>query len=150
MKKTIKKTVLFLLFMLCMTLCASPLKLDHTLSLSLDIPQPSPAEKTAVKELNTYLQKIFGYYAKNRNGVKIVLRYNAAMGEEEFRITAKGKQIVIEGGRPRGVLFGTYYFLDRKHGVHRFTPYEEYVPEYDHHEYSGYEYPFILKVVSPD
>jgi hypothetical protein len=61
MKKTIKKTVLFLLFMLCMTLCASPLKLDHTLSLSLDIPQPSPAEKTAVKELNTYLQKIFGY-----------------------------------------------------------------------------------------
>ena len=30
-----------------------------------------------------------------------------------------------------------------------YTEYE-YIPEYDRHEYSGYEFPFILKVVSPD
>ena len=140
MKKVIGKTSLFLLFMLCMSLCAAPLKLDHTMSISLDIPNPTPAEKTAIEELNTYLQRIFGYYAEKRNGVKLILRYNAAMGEEQFRITAKGKQIVIEGGRPRGVLYGAYYFLDRKLGVHWFTPYDEYVPEYDSKELEEFTY----------
>ena len=53
---------LFLLFALSMTLGAETLKLDNTMSVQLDIPQPIPAEKTAEEELNCYLQKIFGYY----------------------------------------------------------------------------------------
>ena len=53
MKKVIGKTSLFLLFMLCMSLCAASLKLDHTMSVSLDIPNPTPAEKTAIEELES-------------------------------------------------------------------------------------------------
>ena len=131
---------LFLLFALSMTLGAETLKLDNTMSVQLDIPQPIPAEKTAVEELNCYLQKIFGYYEKCGSGVKIVLRHDQTMGEEEFRITAKDGQIVIAGGRPRGVLYGAYYFLDRKLGVHWFTPYAEYVPEFDSKELEEFTY----------
>ena len=41
----------------------------------------------------------------------------------------KAKNIIISGGRIRGVLFGVYYFLDRKLGVHWYSPYDEYVPK---------------------
>ena len=39
---------------------------------------------------------------------------------------------------------GVYFII-----VLVYTEYE-YIPEYDCHEYSGYDYPFILKVVSTD
>ena len=131
MTSFIKKLLLMLLTLCSISLMANLVKLDNSVKVVLDIKNPTLAEKTAVEELNTYLQKIFGLYSKNQNGTKIILRYSDKMSEEEFTITAKGKQVIIVGGRPRGVLFGAYYFLDRKLGVHWFTPFDEYVPELD-------------------
>ena len=54
-----------------------------------------------------------------KNGPAVILRYDKSLGREEFKISNdKSGSVIIRGGRARGVLYGAYYFLDRKLGVH--------------------------------
>ena len=103
--------------------------IDRSTKVEMDIANPIPAEKTAEEELRTYLEKIFGKYTPAAANKKIVLKYDAKLGAEEFNIKSqKDGSLTISGGRPRGVLYGSYWFLDRKLGVHWLTPSVEYVP----------------------
>ena len=103
--------------------------IDKSTKVEMSISNPIPAEKTAEMELRTYLEKIFGKYTPAAANKKIILKYDAKLGAEEFRIKSqKDGSLTISGGRPRGVMYGTYWFLDRKLGVHWLTPSVEYVP----------------------
>lgn len=117
---------------------------NNQFSVKLDIANPIPSEKFAKKELKHYLGKIFGTtesVLNRKNGPSIILRYDKSLGMEEFNISSdKAGNIVIRGGRIRGVLLGTYYFLDRKLGVHWYSPYDEYVPQAKAIKVSGLPY----------
>lgn len=103
--------------------------IDRATKVEMSITDPIPAEKTAEKELRTYLEKIFGKHAPAEADKKITLKYDEKLGKEEFCIKSqKDGSLTISGGRPRGVLYGVYWFLDRKLGVHWLTPSVEYVP----------------------
>ena len=103
--------------------------IDRSTKVEMQIANPIPAEKTAEVELRTYLEKIFGKFTPAAANKKIVLKYDAKLGAEEFNIKSqKDGSLTISGGRPRGVLYGSYWFLDRKLGVHWLTPSVEYVP----------------------
>lgn len=103
--------------------------IDKSTKVEMSIANPIPSEKTAEMELRTYLEKIFGKYTPAAANKKIILKYDAKLGKEEFRIKSqKDGSLTISGGRPRGVMYGTYWFLDRKLGVHWLTPSVEYVP----------------------
>ena len=49
-------------------------------------------------------------------------------GAEEWTVKTAGGSLVIAGGRPRGVLYGVYHFLEDVVGVRWLTQLVEYVP----------------------
>ena len=118
-----------LLLLIAAAVSCSAVKIDRNYTVRSQIKSPIPAEKTAEKELKTYLAKIFG--PATENGKKaVILRYDSKAGREEFRISEDSRgNVIISGGRPRGVLYGSYYFLDRYLGVRWLTPEVEVVPK---------------------
>ena len=125
MKRKITTTLIALMLW---NIC-SALTIDNSYKVKADIKDIIPAEQTAVAELNTYLNKIFGKPAEKDNKF-IILKYDEKLSKEEFKISSDDKgNVIISGGRPRGVMYGAYYFLDRKLGIKWITPDEEYVPE---------------------
>lgn len=124
------KTKLYLLasLILAWNICAGAVTIDHSYKVKSEIKGLIPAEKNAMEELTVYLKKIFGNPTDKGNKY-IILRYDSNMGKEEFKLSEdKAGNVIITGGRPRGVMYGAYYFLDRKLGVKWFTPDAEYVP----------------------
>lgn len=122
-----------MIFLFAMTaIVCGQVTVNNQFSVKLDISDPIPSERFAEKELKHYLGEIFGTkdaVLNRKSGPSIILRHDKSLGLEEFRITADNSgNIVITGGRIRGVLYGTYYFLDRKLGVHWYSPFDEYVP----------------------
>jgi len=81
---------------------------------------PTPAERHALDELGEWIGQVCGkrppVSATTASG-SIVLRNDPSMGAEEFSIKWENDLLVISGGRPRGVLYGVYEFLDRFLGV---------------------------------
>lgn len=123
------KKPLFLMLCCFVSLAASAVVVDKTTKVENQIANPILPEQTAEKELRTYLEKIFGKYTPSSSNKKIILKYDAKLGKEEFTLKSNNDNtLTISGGRPRGVLYGAYYFLDRKLGVHWLTPSVEYVP----------------------
>ena len=100
-------------------------------------------EKKSVEILNDYLGRIFGkklrvipehqhdgtipaVYVGNtafaiRNGA-------AGLASEEHFIKTAGNSLILTGGRPRGVLFGVYEFLERFAGCRKLAVDAEFVP----------------------
>ena len=126
-----KKLILVCLLAAFWPLCGQ-VSIDDRYGVRLDIKNPIPAEVNAEQELKHYLAEIFGTpqaVLDRKDGKAVVLRHDASLGREEFKIAADPSgNVVISGGRPRGVMYGAYYFLDRKLGVHWYSPYDEYVP----------------------
>ena len=125
---------LFLLFCLTISLALwGQVTVNNQYRVKLDIKNPIESEKFAQKELKKYLSEIFGTPEEVLNrasGPAVILKYDKSLGLEEFKIEEDhAKNVIISGGRIRGVLFGVYYFLDRKLGVHWYSPYDEYVPK---------------------
>lgn len=107
---------------------AQELRLNAGYAVKSAIEAATPAEETAKAELTGYLERIFGRGDQPSNW--IILKYDPSLGREEFTVkSAPNGDITIAGGRPSGVLYGVYWFLDRKCGVHWFTPETEYVPK---------------------
>ena len=125
-----KKFLLFnLLALICLCNAAGDVILDGTAKVTMDIKNPIEAEKTACKELETYIQRIFSAYkGKSRANARIVLQYDVQLGAQEFKIKCGSGKIIISGGRPQGVIYGAYWFLDRKMGVHLYDAHSEYCP----------------------
>ena len=123
------KFFLLAAFFFALNLCYGALTIDNRYKVKSEIKGLIPAEQTAVEELTTYLGKIFGKVSAKDNKY-IILRHNPKFGKEEFTISGdKSGNVIITGGRPRGVMYGAYYFLDRKLGVKWLTPDFEYVPK---------------------
>lgn len=125
-----KKFLLFnLLALICLCNAAGDVILDSTAKVTVDIKNPIEAEKTACKELETYIQRIFSAYkGKSRANARIVLQYDVQLSAQEFKIKCGSGKIIISGGRPQGVIYGAYWFLDRKMGVHLYDAHSEYCP----------------------
>ena len=105
--------------------------LDSASRVRMEIQSPISAEKTAEREMTEYLCRIFGQ-SPGKAGKLIILRHEPKAGKEEFTIKSdRHGNVIIAGGRPRGVLYGVYYFLDRHLGVKWLTPDCEYVPRKD-------------------
>ena len=110
--------------------------LDGTADVKLEITAPIEAEKTAETELKTYNKRIFaGHPGKSVSHARFILRHDPELGDQEFKIRCADNQVVISGGRPQGLLYGTYWFLDRKMGVHLYDAYAEYCPSKEKKEY---------------
>ena len=102
------------------------------------------AERTALSELIEYIDKATGVKLeavdeeKAPAGPAIHLGATAfarqavpdldKFGVEEWTVRTAGGSLVIAGGRPRGVLYGVYHFLEDVVGVRWLTQLAEYVP----------------------
>ncbi len=107
--------------------------------------QPIPAEEFAATELKAYLDKVTGkaftiVSEANHDGAPAIhlgqtalaaANYASDYGKEEYHLKAVGKNVIITGGRPRGVLFGTYEFLERFAGVRFLSLDFEHIPSRD-------------------
>ena len=88
----------------------------------------TPVEKTAVQELTDHLKKILGRdvaavkEGSAVSGRRIYVGYTKfaseqlgvqKFGAEESLLKGVGDHLIITGGKPRGVLYGVYEFLER-------------------------------------
>ncbi|MDD4099339.1 MAG: DUF4838 domain-containing protein [Lentisphaeria bacterium] len=104
--------------------------------------QPIPAEEFAASELKAYLDKVTGASfeivseAEHDGSPAIHLGQTALAAAqragdyapEEYHLKATGGNAIITGGRPRGVLFGAYEFLERFAGVRFLSINFEHIP----------------------
>jgi len=93
---------------------------------------PLPSEVHAAEELVTWIGRIVGREPKRTakpNGMSIILRADPTLGKEDFSIVWEGGNLVIAGGRPRGVMYGAYEFLDRFAGIRWVAADETVVPK---------------------
>jgi hypothetical protein len=95
-------------------------KSSYTIRLPADA---IPAEHRAAEELQTHLEQMSGARLPIDAGARsprIVLRHDPALGPETFRLRTSGRDLLISGGRPRGLLYGAYTLLE-KLGVRWYT-----------------------------
>ena len=126
-----KKFLLFILFAaFSLSISASgAVVIDGTATVKMEIKNPIEAEKTAEKELKHYIGKIFAdHKGKSSARAVFILRFDPKLGDQEFKIKCEKNKVIISGGRPQGLLYGTYWFIDRKMGVHLYDAYSEYCP----------------------
>ena len=110
----------------------------------------SPSEKNAVKELQSYLNKILGKQLTiaaemPKSGSCIVIGTGkiaksvapdidfAKFKPDEIMLKTIGKNILlVAGARPRGTLYAVYELLEKEFGVRFLSPDHEIVPKYSH------------------
>jgi pimeloyl-ACP methyl ester carboxylesterase len=109
-----------LLFLAASTLAAAPVVLIDNGRSAHQIcvpPQATAAEQRGAAELQRFLEEMSGARLpvshQCGSGPSIVLKYAAEFGAEEFSLKTAGRNIVITGGRPRGVMYGAYTFLEK-------------------------------------
>ena len=111
-------------------------------------PDPIPSERYAADELRSFVRQSTGAElpiveaAAGPAEYEIVLGAGprslelapdvvvSALGEEGFVLRRAGTRLLILGGRPRGVLYGTYEFVERVLGVRFFAPDCTRIPEH--------------------
>ena len=86
---------------------------------------PAPTVVTAAEELKNHLAML----RKDQEYLRICLVSDTAMPPEAWRITRRGKDVVISGGLPRGILYGAFEFLERFAGIYWLDPWTTSVPE---------------------
>ncbi len=102
------------------------------------------AERNAAQELRDCLKKVTGadfrivdqkqkrtspgIFVGNTDFASAQGMKQDSFGPEEWSIRSVGKEIVITGGRPRGVLYGVYDFLERFAGCRWFSINMDYTP----------------------
>jgi len=87
----------------------------------------TPGERHAAEELRLWIGKLVGTppeIVPEKEGRCIILRTSSTLGPEAFSILPKKADLVVSGGRPRGVLYGVYELLDRFAGI-RWLAYDE-------------------------
>jgi hypothetical protein len=76
----------------------------------------SPSQRRAAGELQHFLGRMTGAtppVAESATGPTIALKTSEEFGPEGFRLKTEGRNVMIEGGRQRGTLYGTYAFLEK-------------------------------------
>ncbi|MCY3742387.1 MAG: DUF4838 domain-containing protein [Candidatus Poribacteria bacterium] len=59
----------------------------------------------------------------------ITIKGSSMLGDEDIEITVSDSQIQIKGGRPRGILYAVYQFLEELIGVRFLTADHTYIPD---------------------
>ena len=89
------------------------------------------AEEKAVSELISYIGKACGITLKActycGGQYEIVIGADTCFGADSFKIHTCGDKLYITGGKPRGVLYGVYEFLDKYIGWRFLTSEVEYL-----------------------
>ncbi|MCL5744144.1 MAG: DUF4838 domain-containing protein, partial [Acidobacteria bacterium] len=109
-----------LLFLAASTLMAAPVVLVENGRSTYKIcisPQATAAEQRGAAELQHFLEEMSGarlpIAAQCGSAPGILLQYAPQLGPEEFTLKRVGPNIVIRGGRPRGVMYGASTFLEK-------------------------------------
>lgn len=92
---------------------------------------PIPAELHAADELQRWIGNLVGRQPELVNEIDghcIVLKVDTSMGKEECSIRPEEGNMLISGGRPRGVLYGAYELLDRFAGIRWLSTDETIIP----------------------
>lgn len=102
---------------------------------------PSEVEESAANELKIYIEKSTGAVLHITNedkkvakaiyigNTKYAAKNKAIINEPEgWIIKASGTNLILTGGKTRGVLYAVYHFLEDVVGVRWWDPWEEYVP----------------------
>ena len=63
------------------------------------------------------------------NGGKISIEASSTLGDEDIQITVESGQVQISGGRPRGVAYAVYQFLEELVGIRFFTAEHTHIPD---------------------
>ena len=71
------KKLLALILVGIVSTASAAVVIDNATKVEMSIKNPIPAEKTAEKELRTYLEKIFGKHTPAAANKKIILEYDA-------------------------------------------------------------------------
>lgn len=118
----------------------------------------SESEKTAAKELRSYLGRISGAEFPvsdrfDRNGKNIFIGYSdiasfvsgltvkeTAADDESFVCESRGGNIFIHGGSERGTLYGVYSFLEKCFGVRWYAPDCTVVPKMKSFRFDDFSY----------
>ena len=108
---------------------------------------PDPAETTAARELQFYLEQISGVRLnivddtvmvdQREIAVGATKLYDAAplfeeagaLGTDGFLLKTDGGRLIIAGVNPRGTLYGVYAFLEEQLGCRWYTPAVSHIPE---------------------
>ena len=111
-------------------------------------PDPIPAERYAAEELQDIFKQSTGAElpiveaAAQPGEYEIILGAGprsielapdvvaSALGEEGFVLRRAGNRLLVLGGRPRGVLYGTYELVERVLGIRFFAPDCTKIPEH--------------------
>ncbi len=124
----------------CAAMTASAINIDATTPIVIP-DNPTVQEKYAASELSNYLGKSLGgemkilseefvsggkaiYFGKTK-----MAKGSGDFANEEYQISADAGKVVIAGSDIRGILYGSYEFLERFAGVRFFSPRCEVVPQ---------------------
>lgn len=125
-----------------------PLAKDRQTAYSIVVADDAiPAEQTAARQLQQYLQEVTGAQfplqaeaAANANQPQILVgsgsRAKALLGALNWKtlgsdgiiIKTVGDTLILAGGRPRGTLYAVFEFLEKQAGCRWWTPTEKTIP----------------------
>ncbi|HOX36871.1 MAG TPA: DUF4838 domain-containing protein [Candidatus Brocadiia bacterium] len=129
---------------------------DYTICVSTDAIEP---EKLAARELSRFMGEIAGaeFPIVEGNAPKepaIIVGNGAILnsaapdlaelkfGDEELIIAARGRNLILAGGRPRGTLYAVYEFLDTRMGCRWYTKDVSVIPRQTSIELAFADYRF--------
>ena len=124
----------FLCGLTCLAVCGPLRAGEFVLSDKYVIAVPekaSASEKFAARQLQKYLALVTGRKLPVKNGGSpaVFVRQDRTLAPEKWKIFADGKgDLHITGGRPTGVLYAVYEFLEKQADVCFLAPDAEFVP----------------------
>ncbi len=93
----------------------------------------TPSERYAAEEFqkwfNAAIPLALPLNTGHANGGDITIEASSALGDEDIEITVDKSWIQIKGGRPRGVLYAVYQFLEEFVGIRFLTAEHTYIPD---------------------
>jgi hypothetical protein len=93
----------------------------------------TPSERYAAEEFQKWFNEATGLAlpigTARTNGGKVTIEGSSTLGDEDTQISIESGQIQISGGRPRGVLYAVYQFLEELVGIRFLTAEHTYIPD---------------------
>ena len=93
----------------------------------------TPSERYAAEEFQKWFNAATGLAlplnTAQTNGGKVTVNGSSTLGDEDIQISVESGQIQIIGGRPRGVLYAVYQFLEALVGIRFLTAEHTYIPD---------------------
>ena len=93
----------------------------------------TPSERYAAEEFQKWFNKAtrltLPLETAHANGGKIAIEASSTLGDEDIQITVESGQVQISGGRPRGVVYAVYQFLEELVGIRFLTAEHTHIPD---------------------